>query len=142
MIGYMERRMLFLSKFWVEKEQFCVIRLETSVGGNYAYWLVSPGSELAELPDFIDTEDASFLGWYYADTDELVNPKKQVFEDMVIYAKWSNRPKNKWGGLMKAIPTCVIVVLFVVLAVENVRRMVRDDVGNGKRRTDYISPRD
>lgn len=91
-LTYMERRAIFLSDLWCHGGEYCYVKANQGHSVNYA---VCVGETLDELFMFKDTEVATFMGWYYSDTDEPFDITQPITEDIEIYAKWETKSTNK-----------------------------------------------
>lgn len=86
--GYLQERMEFLSRLWLEEEEFYVVRLqENQTDGYYAYYAVEPGTCFEDLPA---RNEADFLGWYRQDTDTLFDCAELITQDIELYPKYEN----------------------------------------------------
>lgn len=108
---YLNERVDFLSRIWLEETPYCIIRADSGFGVTRAYYVVMPGDCLEEVPAFEDTDTLVFLGWYYEGTNEPFDITKPVTEDIEIYAKWGDKPSKKFGQVMKLVPLGVIAML-------------------------------
>lgn len=128
---YMENRVEFLNSIWLEERDYCVVRASTQWGGYYAYYVVFTGDTLTILPDFEDTETASFVGWYDEKTGEPFDAKQPITDDMEIYAKWVDCSSKRISQIIKLVPLAVIAVTGVLLVVSEFRR-IKNNVGEKK----------
>ena len=76
-----------------------------------------------ELPVLPDTEYQTFLGWYYADTDEPFDSSVPITQDTEIYAKWADSQQKKVGQVIKLMPLAIIACLGVGILWADIRRM-------------------
>lgn len=120
---YISERTKFLCSLWLENETYHILRADESFGTNYTHYFVRSGDTVDYLPQFENTEFSDFVGWYYADTDEPFDISKPIYEDVEIYAKWQNSASNKLDDVIKLIPIALISVIFIVLAVIEIKRM-------------------
>lgn len=88
---YMQERIVFLNKVWLEERPYYRILADASTGANYANFIVFEGECLTDLPVFEDTETSLFLGWFDSDTAECFNPAQPITEDRSVYVKWQSR---------------------------------------------------
>lgn len=90
---YLQERVDFLTRLWLEDAQFCIVRLqENQTGGYYAYYAVEPGSVFDDLPE---QSEADFLGWYREDTDLPFDPEEPITEDVYLYPKFAGYIEKK-----------------------------------------------
>lgn len=86
-ITYMKDRVAFLTEFWLEEKQFCILRVrESEIGGYYAYYAVEPGTVFEDLPEHSEED---FLGWYREDTGTEFDPTQPITEDIHLYPRFA-----------------------------------------------------
>lgn len=120
--SYMEQRIHFLNKVWLEKQDYCVVRAVQQWGGYYAYYVVFKGDTLTSLPKFKSTDTQDFLGWYNEKTGESFNVSQPITEDVEIYAKWAEKPSKKFDQQVKLAPLGLIAVMGIGLLWVEVKR--------------------
>lgn len=119
---YLTARVSFLNSIWLEEEEYCVVSADSTMGNNYGYYYVKPGNTVSDLKMLADNEYQSFLGWYYADTDELFDPERPIYEDVQIYAKWQDTSGKKMGQLIKLIPLGIVAILLTIFVIADISR--------------------
>lgn len=115
---YMHKRSEFLSSIWIDQEPYCIVKADHGMGGAFGYFAVFPGENLKDLPEFEDTENLHFTGWYYKDSGNPVDPEKPVTEDMEIYAKWQNKSSRYLGWMEKMLPLGMFMLCFGLVFLE------------------------
>ena len=124
-ISYMDERIEFLSEFWLEEKQFCILRVrEGETSGYYAYYAVEPGTIFEDLPEHSEED---FLGWYREDTGMEFDPSQPVSEDINLYPKFEGTAEDEQDhedSLMDLIlkvyhyvPVAVLLLMGIVAAV-------------------------
>lgn len=78
---------------------------------------------MPDLPVLPDEEYQTFLGWYYADTDEPFDSSVPITQDTEIYAKWADSQQKKVGQVIKLMPLAIIACLGVGILWADIRRM-------------------
>lgn len=126
MCSFLEARIGFLSKIWVDQAEYHLVKALPGSNGYYGYYVVFPGEKMVELPTFESTNTSAFQGWYYEDTDEPFDSTKPITEDIEIYAKWAEKPSKRFGQIGKLIPLGVIAMIGVVLLIVDIKRMKRN----------------
>lgn len=119
---YMVKRIGFLTEIWSEGREYHVVQARQSSSGSYSYYIVYPGETLSFLPEFEDTNAASFAGWFDQRTGEQVDPTAPVTQDMMIYTKWKEYSTEKVDRILKMVPVGIIAILGVGLLVADVRK--------------------
>lgn len=88
MRDFLSQRVDFLNSAWIDGVDYCTVCLDESDGTEYLYYAVVRGQIFEGLPDYEDTEQRIFLGWYHSESDKLFDPTQPVTEDISLYAKW------------------------------------------------------
>lgn len=122
LVDYLRERMDFLNSMWIQKNRYCTVRIDDGRNSNYAYHMVLPGTYLQELPALKQPEQAVFIDWYRADTNEPFDINQPITEDIEIYAKWEETSTKKLGQIIKLIPLGVIGVMGIVLLIIDIKR--------------------
>ena len=122
-IHFLKQRIEFLSAVWLEGK--CYFEVSVNQGNNayYAYYAIAPGECMPVLPVLPDEEYQTFLGWYYADTDEPFDSSVPITQDTEIYAKWADSQQKKVGQVIKLMPLAIIACLGVGILWADIRRM-------------------
>ena len=115
----------FLNELWINNKEYYKITLDHGDWGFYGYFYAQPGECLSAVPTLTDSDNATFLGWYYKDTNEPFDPDRPITEDIEIYAKWQDKPTKKLDQLLKLVPLGVIAVMGVGLLWVEVKRWKR-----------------
>lgn len=123
MENFLNQRVAFLSSVWLEGKSYFQVCANAGSSYHYAYYAVTPGECLMELPVLPDTEYQTFLGWYYADTDEPFDSSVPITQDTEIYAKWADSQQKKAGQVIKLMPLAIIACLGVGILWADIRRM-------------------
>lgn len=111
-LDYMTRRAAFLDSVWIEKAEYCIVRIDDGNDSLYAYHAVKPGETLQNLPEIKNNRYYRFHGWYQEETDEPFDPAQPIYEDLQIYQKRSN---TRLYTLVQAGPYAAIAGVFVLL---------------------------
>lgn len=85
---FLEQRMKFLDKVWLDNMQYYTVSVETQEGLFYSYYTIPLGEKITTMPTLPEWEGFRFIGWYNADTDTPFDPTQSIEQDMHIYAKW------------------------------------------------------
>lgn len=85
---FLERRVAFLDRVWLDNMQYYTVSVETGVDSFYLYYTVPTEENRMEMPVLPEQEGLRFAGWYRADTNEPFDPEQPITGDMHIYAKW------------------------------------------------------
>lgn len=83
---YLDARAAFLNALWVEGAEYCTVQIDDGSGIS-ACIAVRPGELLPELPNYENTEDTVYDGWYTSDTEEPFDITQPICEDTSIYLK-------------------------------------------------------
>lgn len=140
-VSYLQERRDFLSRFWLEERDFCILRLqEGSEGGYYGYYAVEPGTCFDALPEKAGED---FLGWYREDTDTVFDPAEPVTEDLCLYPRYEgSKPAEADSGdgllakILKGyhyVPAVVLVLLgavFVPLGIQKSKSREKRETTN------------
>lgn len=120
-ITYMEERISFLSEFWLEEKDFCILRVrEGENSGYYAYYAVEPGTVFEDLPPHTEED---FLGWYREDTGMEFDPAQPITEDINLYPRFAGtaEPEPEETGLKDLllevyhyVPAVVLLMVGIV----------------------------
>lgn len=119
---YMEQRIEVLKQVWIEKRDYCIVRLEYGHNGCYVYNITFTGDHIENLPEFADTEVADFVGLYNVKTGEIFDAQQPIVEDIEIIAKWQTSSTKRSERIVKLVPLAVITVMGVALAAVEIRR--------------------
>ena len=105
---FLPERIRFLSRAWIDGEDFCVVQA-CGADGTVMCYGVSPGGILPELPDYgggaygdlvsyasdprenplYEAETVEYLGWYVLDTGEPFDYTQPVWSEAVVYLKYA-----------------------------------------------------
>ncbi len=85
---FLEERIAFLDKVWLENMQYHTVSVEVQDGIFYTYYTVPVGERIEAMPTLPEREGFQFLGWYNANTDMPFESTQIIEQDMHIYAKW------------------------------------------------------
>ena len=118
---YFEQRKAFLSNVWLKDVEYHTIEAR-SEGVSYAYFAVKHGEKAVDLPILESTEARAFLGWY-EENGELFDVTQPVYEDKLIYARWSGVSSTVSGYAQYFIPLAVIACMGVCVLWADIRRM-------------------
>ena len=122
---FLEQRITFLNEVWLEDKPYYLVRADQGFGAFYGYFAVYPGECLEPLPNLEASEDYTFAGWFYTETNEPVDFSKPITEDIEIYAKWVESQGKQISQIAKLAPLGVIAMIGVVLAGIAIKRMKR-----------------
>lgn len=122
-VAFLKKRVRFLTDVWLEDKQYYQVHALPKNGTFHIYRAVAPGECLTTLPTLEDTDYQTFLGWYYADTDEPFDSTRPITEDTEIYAKWADSSYKKKGQILKLMPLAVIACMGVCVLWADIRRM-------------------
>lgn len=111
--NYLNARISFLNSYFLDQTQYHIVHISSGLNGNDAYWAVSPGQRLPQLPELEGS--TVLIGWYDAKTDEPFDPNLPIFEDMAIYAKWEESDSSNLKQILKLAPLGVIAALGLIL---------------------------
>lgn len=128
--NYMHQRLKFLSQLWLEKEEFCIVRLrENESVGYYGYYAVEPGTTFDDLPE---REGEDFLGWYREDTHTLFDPQTPVTENLFLYPRYDHPEEEQQGQenslkdlileVYHYVPAAVLALIGVILVPFSIRK--------------------
>ena len=118
-LDYLRQRVDFLTDVWVEGKTYCYVYADYEWGGCFA---LETGDCLTDLPIPEDTESARFVGWYYEDTDEPVDPTRPVTTDLRIYPKWETLPGGIGRKILMLAPVGLLGVSLLALLVADHRK--------------------
>lgn len=119
---YMEERLDFLRKAWVEKKEYKILQANPGIA-HYVYYAVQPGQRFTGLPELNNTAGQLFCGWYYENTDEPFDSSRPIYEDTAVYAKWEDTPHKQLETLNKILPAGIIAIMFMVILAVEMRRI-------------------
>lgn len=94
LINRLEQRLQFLDTLWLEEKPYIQVYVHDH-GGVVRLYLQEMGALLPELNRYEDTGTERFYGWYYADTQEPVDPEKPVWQDTAVYLKYESVPAQE-----------------------------------------------
>lgn len=120
--GYLEDRIEFLTKIWIEEIPYYVIRADASMGTNYGYFAVISGDYPTEIPELEDTETDEFEGWYYAKDHKPFDKEQSIYEDVEIYARWSKKTDMRMERIGIIIPCVVLLAMGIVVFLKEIFR--------------------
>ena len=123
--NYLLERIAFLDSYWIENGDYCIVKVDDGSGSNYSYVAVMRGTTMRNLPELQDNSFRIFTGWYTAENAPF-DLSQRIYEDIQIYAKWENTPKNDWKRALKMIPVCMVGIMFIVLLVVDSKRSVQN----------------
>ena len=112
---YLSCRIDFLYSIWVEGREYHTVTFIPRFS-YYPYLAVHDGQTLAELPRPDDTEELTFVGWYYEGTDEPFDIDAPITEDVTVYALYTETGSGKLVTVAKLLPLVAFAALFVALA--------------------------
>lgn len=121
--NYLKSRVEFLQRIWLEGKQYHVICAKSHEYQNYGYFAVESGSCFADLPCLENTQTETFVGWYYADIQELFDVEAPINEDITIYAKYESSDSQYGNRIIKLLPLGVIAVAFLLVMVIEIKRI-------------------
>lgn len=124
--NFMQQRIAFLNRIWIEKVPYHMVKVDNAKGGNYGYYAVFSGETLRELPVFADTQTWKFLGWYDSDTEEAITSADPIYDDMTVLASWQEKPLFWIGRIAKAMPLLVLGILLLLLLKIDQKRVKMD----------------
>ncbi|MGI6004267.1 MAG: CotH kinase family protein [Christensenellales bacterium] len=90
---FLSQRVVFLNSAWLDGIDYC--RIQIFLGDeqpDYERWRsysVKPG-ETFEIPIIPERTNASFAGWYYANTDTPYDPNIPVTKNISVWARWKS----------------------------------------------------
>ncbi len=84
---YMEQRVAFLTRLWVDQEPFYQV-IAKGYGNEKNCYLVSPGGEAPQLMNYDYRDNIKIDGWYYQDTDIPFDPTKPITENTEIQLRY------------------------------------------------------
>lgn len=119
MIQYMNARIEFLNKVWLEKRPYYRVLANQSMGNNYANYIIFSGESFFEPPDFENSQWQTFKGWYYKDSNEPFDITKPITENIEIYAKWEDKDIKTTNQILKLIPLGVIAMMGLGLLISD-----------------------
>ena len=118
---YLLQRMEFLNQLWLEEKKYHAVDVRDGTS-HYVYYMVAEGECAELLPTFENSSTRTFLGWY----DENGVPfdaTKPIFEDVVIYSRWSGVSSTVSGYAQYFMPLAVIACMGVGVLWADIRRM-------------------
>ncbi len=118
---YFEQRKAFLSNVWLRNAEYHTIKA-ISEGVSYAYFAVKRGASAVALPILESSETHVFLGWY-EENGEPFDVTRPVYEDKLVYARWSGVPSVISGYTQYFMPLAIIACLGVGILWADIRRM-------------------
>lgn len=118
---YMNNRLSFLDSVWIENTEYLTLRADSSFGVQYAYYSVLPGQSVDCLPEFENTENLIFRGWYDAETNEPFDSSQPLLKDTQIYAKWENT-ESKLDKIKELIPIGIFAIVFISIFVADIKK--------------------
>ena len=112
--SYLSRRIDFLNSIWVEGKEYNTVTFIPKFS-YYSYVAVYDGQTLTELPNMENTDEYTFVGWYYEGTDEPFDINKPIVEDTTVYALYTENGKGKLDTVAKLLPLAAFAVIFGAL---------------------------
>lgn len=88
LFAYLDKRMDFLNRIWIEGEDCVVVEVRED-NGKDANIVLRAGETLHNLPVYENTQEKVYSGWYYQDTQRLVDPDEPIREDMAIELRYT-----------------------------------------------------
>lgn len=114
LLDFMARRMEFLDSFWLRGDEYVtvLVRLDTGVVHHYC---IRPGDPMTPLPEYEDTPQTDYQGWYVSGTDQPLDPDRPIWEDMEIYLKFVSLPPEEVvveesGTFLRYAPVVLLVL--------------------------------
>ena len=119
MRDYMTQRMAFLDSLWLQGEPYLTVLADIGDGVVMRY-AVRPGECLPPLPEYADTPETDYQGWYLADTDTPFDPARPIWEDTAIRLKSVAIPPEpvveEEVSPLRYAPAALLVLLLAALA--------------------------
>lgn len=130
---FLQERVVFRSSIWLEKKDYQFVRADPRNGSYYAYYAVTPGDRLTDLPELAGNEDIAFTGWYEVETGERYDSSLPVVSNLQLYAGWENQLGHKIEQVVKVLPVGMLVLAFILLVYWDVRNIRRTGEKSGVR---------
>ena len=110
----MARRMDFLDSFWLEEEEYATVLVKLD-NGVVMHYCVRLGDPMTPLPEYKDTPETDYQGWYMNGTDLPLDPAQPIWEDTVIYLKYAPVPPEEVaaaesGTILRYAPVVMLVL--------------------------------
>lgn len=133
MYEFLDKRMAFLNRIWVEKESYVVVEVcdDNEVDGRI---VLSAGDTISGLPVYENTEEKLYFGWYYQDTDIPFDPQTPIWEDIAIELRYeaietgisdSEETVPETFSLSRQGPVIVFTLMWLCVLVVGILRMMR-----------------
>lgn len=84
--SYLQARIEFFDDFWLGSTPYCIVQIDAD-DGSWACFAIRQGDNLPVLPEFENTENVRYQGWYTVDTNEPFDITQPILEDASIYRK-------------------------------------------------------
>ncbi len=87
---FLEKRIDFLNKVWLDEVDFCTVCLWTEYGSRNFFYSVERGGTLERLPNYEESFNGLvFAGWYYDEAyTQPFDLEEKIDQDTDVYAKW------------------------------------------------------
>ncbi len=85
-LSYMEGRINFLDSLWLRGEPHLTVLVDIG-GGVVMRYALRPGESLPPLPEYADTPETDYQGWYLAGEDTPFDVSQPIWEDTAIRLK-------------------------------------------------------
>lgn len=129
---YLTERLALLDSIWLDKEPYCMVRIDSGTDDQFKYCVVKPGTCLNALPEVQLNKTGLFEGWYNERTGEPFDITQPIYEDTCISGKWKEKDQ-KWPVVSVTMVVFSGLLSGIVLA-DRSRRGVREHIWIGKKR--------
>ena len=102
LIDYINQRVEFLSKYWIEGEDYVTVIFsdpEKIAGSYHLSKSVIRGDTFGQVVDPLIENNHIFLGWFNEETGEEFDESKPILFDCKFIAKWQEKRADEANGL-------------------------------------------
>ena len=118
--NYIDNHTDFLFENWLLGKEYCQIGFLNL--DNVLFFTVQKGGKISQLPNIEDTENAKFIGFYYADSNEKFDITRPINSNIEVYAKWDYNLNKTENRIIKYSPIAIIAVFFIVIFIIDIKR--------------------
>lgn len=118
--SFLARRISFLTQLWMEGKEYHIVEAHSD-GVSYAYFAVTDGMSMENLPVLESSGTRTFLGWY-DENGEVFDQSMPIYENMTIYAGWDGASTAITLYAQYVIPLAIIACMGVGILCADIRR--------------------
>lgn len=138
---FIEKRLAYMDEVWNEGIVYHEV-LFTGVPklynrtDKYDYQYIIDGGKLTVPPE-PKKENAEFLGWYYEDSEEKLDPSRQITENVTLEAHWKEYPTEPASDVPEEKKADVRTIITLILVVFLPGFLTLGITSRGHRRTKW-----